>query len=88
MVEHIAKAEEALEGGHNFVLNEVRISLKSMCFRQDGSGQGGGEHVPNVRGPLQVALAEAREAFGIERCVACAGAQGELGLGFIVWAAS
>ena len=58
MVEHIAKAREALEGGHNFVLNEVRVSLKSMCFRQDGSGQGGGEHVPNVRGPLQVALAE------------------------------
>ena len=56
-LQHIAKGREAMEGGHTFVLNEVRTQLKSLCFRHDAENahaHGG----PNVRPPLQAALTE------------------------------
>ena len=36
-LEHMAQAKEAMEGGHLFVLNEVSVQLKSLCFRNDAS---------------------------------------------------
>ena len=51
------RAKEAMEGGHTFLLNDIRTQLKSMCFRNDGTHADAIE-APNVRAPLQKALAE------------------------------
>jgi hypothetical protein len=48
---HMAEARDAMEGGHLFVLNEVSVALKSLCFRQDSSDI-------TLRKPLATALAE------------------------------